>query len=109
MSGAKGRPHKIQKSRTYNLTFTTEMVERVRKKASEMRVSAPTIIREAVKSYLDGGISIVQQTGNGFSDGVEAALSALRKEFSHTKYASGKTLGEVAAEKVKERLENEKK
>ena len=105
MSGAKGRPHKIQKSRTYNLTFTIEMVQQVRKKASEMRVSAPTVIREAVKSYLDGGISIVQQTGTGFSDGVEAALAALRKEFSHTKYASGKTLGEVAAEKVEERLE----
>ena len=44
-----------------------------------MRVSAPTIIREAVKSYLDSGISIAQQTGNGFSDGVEAALSALKK------------------------------
>ena len=121
------------------------MVEKVRKRASEMRVSAPTIIREAVKVYLEDGaietkpvssdglsdiahlgelyceylatnvqnITSIPQLasfysdtfGLGFKEGVEAALSALRKEFSHTKYASGKTLGEVAAEKVEERLE----
>ena len=127
MSGAKGRPHRIKKSRTYNLTFTLDMVEKVRKRASEMRVSAPTIIREAVKVYLENGAIETKPVSSdgwflgkypekeaeladiasflGFKDGVEAALSALRKEFSHTKYASGKTLGEVAAEKVEERLE----
>ena len=45
----------------------------------------------------------------GFKDGVEDALEALKKEFTHTKYASGKTLGEVAAERVEERLRKEKK
>tara|TARA_R110002020_G_scaffold43873_8_gene126990 strand:- start:607 stop:939 length:333 start_codon:yes stop_codon:yes gene_type:complete len=109
MSGARGRPHKILDSQTYNLTFSVSQVKEARKQAKALGMSAPTLIREAVKVYLDGGASIVEPTGDGFSDGVEAALSALKKEFSHTKYASGKTLGEVAAEKVKERLEREKK
>tara|TARA_R110000824_G_scaffold74783_2_gene189993 strand:- start:86 stop:424 length:339 start_codon:yes stop_codon:yes gene_type:complete len=109
MSGARGRPHKIPKSRTYNLTFSIDQVKKVRERAKKLGVSAPTLIREAVKVYLEDGINIIQSTGNGFSDGIEAALSALKKEFAHTKYASGKTLGEVAAEKVRERLEGEKK
>lgn len=77
-----------------------------------MKVSAPTLIREAVRLYLDSKldskVNIAKQTDE-FGDGIEAALSALRKELSHTKYASGKTLGEVAAEKVKERLKREEK
>ena len=146
MSGARGRPHKIPRSRTYNLTFSIDQVKKVRERAKKLRVSAPTLIREAVKVYLEDGaietkpvssdelsdlgalyceylatnvqnITSIPQLasfysdtfGLGFKEGVEDALEALKKEFTHTKYASGKTLGEVAAEKVRERLEGEKK
>jgi len=156
MSGARGRPHKIPKSQTYNLTFSIDQVKKVRKRAKKLGVSAPTLIREAVKAYLEDGaietniliqsdqpekpvssdelsdlgalyceylatnvqnITSIPQLasfysdtfGLGFKEGVEDALEALKKEFTHTKYASGKTLGEVAAEKVRERLEGEKK
>ena len=131
----------------------------MRERAKKLRVSAPTLIREAVKVYLEDGaietniliqsdqpenpvssdglsdiahlgelyceylatnvqnITSIPQLasfysdtfGLGFKEGVEDALEALKKEFTHTKYASGKTLGEVAAEKVRERLEGEKK
>jgi hypothetical protein len=118
----------------------------VRERAKKLGVSAPTLIREAVKAYLEDGaietkpvssdelsdlgalyceylatnvqnITSIPQLasfysdtfGLGFKEGVEDALEALKKEFTHTKYASGKTLGEVAAEKVRERLEGEKK
>ena len=47
-----------------------------------MRVSAPTLIREADRLYqdskLDSKVNIAKQTDE-FGDGIEAALSALRK------------------------------
>ena len=131
MSGARGRPHKIPKSQTYNLTFSIDQVKKVRKRAKKLGVSAPTLIREAVKAYLEDGAIETKPVSSdgwflgkypekeaelsdlagffGFKDGVEDALEALKKEFTHTKYASGKTLGEVAAERVEERLRKEKK
>jgi hypothetical protein len=98
MAGQKHRPRRMdEKSRTWNIVFPVRLIEEIKDRAFERNMTAASLVREILET--PGEVE-----DNNDNDLREKIFSIVRKEFTHPKYANGKTLGDIIVDRVERSL-----
>ena len=107
-----GRAHRrgkiLEPTRSGNVVYPTALLDRVSKRAEELKITPAEVARLALESHLSGDdeSSSPPLRGDEYLRGVTETLEALREEVRSPNFPSGKTLGDRIAERIMEKLIN---
>ena len=109
MAGKQNRPRRMSSpSKTWNVLFAVETIEKVRERATEIGVTPAGLVRGAVDMYLQEPERAARLVNNpSFTKGVGKALDLMKKEMQSPRFPSGETLGDRLAERILAQLDIE--